>query len=355
MPSHTFRKFLPEKTHFQRPSHEGNHPKIATKDGPSHNSSPLKQHVLPDVAEVTNAIAITQVIDKEIREDIAEPARQESFSSTIHDGNAQVEPAEAPAPAESAVILVESKELWDEAYQKLQSEHPKPFKKYKLCILNMNKNESPGAIVDIEKLDDDMRERHPALQIKKRIKTIREEDWTSASTVYKKIVNTVLFAKDFITSVARNEPHAAIAWAGVSMLLPLLLKPDQQRQAATKALVDVSDLLLEYRVIEMTFRGGIDRMQTTGSSIKESLNKLISNPQGKFVNLYTQILIFQMRMAYYYSRHSVSRYMRDLITSDDWQTIQTEIDETDKNIKQHLQVIGEFHYDHPLRIQSREL
>lgn len=36
-----------------------------------------------------------------------------------------------------------------------------------------------------------------------------------------RIVNGIIYAKDFISSVASNEPHAALAWAGVSIVLPV--------------------------------------------------------------------------------------------------------------------------------------
>ena len=36
-----------------------------------------------------------------------------------------------------------------------------------------------------------------------------------------KIVSAIIFAKDFITAAASLEPHAALAWAGVSVLLPV--------------------------------------------------------------------------------------------------------------------------------------
>lgn len=47
------------------------------------------------------------------------------------------------------------------------------------------------------------------------------------------------------------------------LILQLLLKPDAQRQMATEGLAVVSNLMLKYRVIEMTFRsraGNFKRM-----------------------------------------------------------------------------------------------
>jgi hypothetical protein len=44
-----------------------------------------------------------------------------------------------------------------------------------------------------------------------------------AADVCYKIAEKVLFATDFITAAVSNEPHAALAWAGASVLLPVRL------------------------------------------------------------------------------------------------------------------------------------
>lgn len=113
------------------------------------------------------------------------------------------------------------KDLWDEAYTKLRLENPNLFKKYTRCIMNIEDSQQPELTHDIDHLESDERERYLATLIEKRLQTIHKEKWPTATKVYKKTVNTVLFAKDFITQVASNEPHAALAWAGVSLLLPV--------------------------------------------------------------------------------------------------------------------------------------
>lgn len=48
----------------------------------------------------------------------------------------------------------------------------------------------------------------------------------SITTSYtEKFVKIVLAGKDFVASAARSKPHAALAWAGVSILLPVSLSP----------------------------------------------------------------------------------------------------------------------------------
>jgi N-terminal domain of NWD NACHT-NTPase len=137
----------------------------------------------------------------------------------------------------------------------------------------------------------------------------------------------------------------------LTLIIQLLLKPDAQRQAATKGLAVVSDLMLEYRVIEKTFQSRSRQLQTRANPAERDL---ITNSQSKIVGLYNQILEFQIRMTYYYSRHGLNRYMRDLVTSDDWQGIQTTIDASHKAIREKLDIIGILHLDNALEAQKSQ-
>ena len=112
-------------------------------------------------------------------------------------------------------------DLWDEAYKKLGREQPKLFERYKCCIVASDNESATPLSLNLDNVDSDHRERYLANQIEKRLHTIQKQEWSTAGDIYKKIVKTVLFAKDFVGQAVSNEPHAALAWAGVSMLLPV--------------------------------------------------------------------------------------------------------------------------------------
>jgi hypothetical protein len=111
--------------------------------------------------------------------------------------------------------------LWDEAYKKLKREQPKLFGHYKRCIVASSDESAAPPHLNLDNVDSEQREQYLANQIEKRLQTIQEQEWSTAGDVYKKIVQMVLFAKDFVGQAVSNEPHAALAWAGVSMLLPV--------------------------------------------------------------------------------------------------------------------------------------
>jgi N-terminal domain of NWD NACHT-NTPase len=73
--------------------------------------------------------------------------------------------------------------------------------------------------LQLEKLVDVKRQ---AVEEARRKLTIGNETYIIKEKV-DKIVSAIIFAKDFITAAASLEPHAALAWAGVSVLLPVSL------------------------------------------------------------------------------------------------------------------------------------
>src|SRR5271170_7901773 len=133
--------------------------------------------------------------------------------------------------------------------------------------------------------------------------------------------------------------------------LQLLLNPAAQDEAAAKSLADVSDLILRYRVVEMTFRDRSARLRVPNDG---SMLELIADVQKKITALYSQILEFQIRMACHYSSNSWKRYVRDLITSDDWQGMKKAIDISDSGIKEELDIIADVHLDSVLSEQTSQ-
>jgi hypothetical protein len=121
------------------------------------------------------------------------------------------------------LLSEESQEdLWDEAYNKLKTEQAKLFMAYQNYIANPDSFDSKDRpAIDLDAIHGRDRERYLAVKIETKLQDIKSKQWPAAAKAYGKIVKGVVFATDFIATAARNEPHAALAWAGVSMLLPV--------------------------------------------------------------------------------------------------------------------------------------
>jgi N-terminal domain of NWD NACHT-NTPase len=161
-----------------------------------------------------------------------DPPNSKHTASPTHVVGAEVVtpavPIESPLPVPIAASISETGklsedwvDLWDQAYKKLTKENSKLFKRYKRCIVALGDESALSLAVDLDTLGSEQREKYLANQIETRLRAIREQEWSTAGDVYKKIVETVLSAKDFVGEAVSNEPHAALAWAGVSILLPV--------------------------------------------------------------------------------------------------------------------------------------
>jgi hypothetical protein len=125
----------------------------------------------------------------------------------------------------------EPRDFWDQAYDHLKAKNPKLFKTYQKCIVASDISDTTHSTTDLETLGSVEREHFLAKLIEERLQAMKESQWKIAvgtieivvPDVWYNIAEKVLFATDFIAAAVSNEPHAALAWAGASMLLPVSL------------------------------------------------------------------------------------------------------------------------------------
>lgn len=120
-------------------------------------------------------------------------------------------------------------ELWNKAYETVaQGDLQKYVKRYEKILL-----QSQGAgTSDLSTIN---RENQMYAVLEEQAATLKKARWGlvisgqkfGVADVVDKIVSGILYAKDFIGKAitAAGEPHAALAWAGVCLLLPVCLYP----------------------------------------------------------------------------------------------------------------------------------
>jgi hypothetical protein len=129
----------------------------------------------------------------------------------------------------------------------------------------------------------------------------------------------------------------------------LLLNPAVQDEAAAQGLAHISDLMLQYRVIEKTYR---DPTSWLTESKDQDIGGLRSALREKIIALYCQVLEFQMHMACHYESSSLRRYFQDLIISEDWQSMHSAIISKNESIQIDLSVISHARLDAGFREQN---
>ena len=110
-----------------------------------------------------------------------------------------------------------SERLWAKAYAALEQDEPDMVKSFKQDISSITNTQVSVTPSDLAKILQIKLEEHDSKQLivtilNKRIK-VREQG--------EKVVKFIMWSKDVIGAAAVLEPHAAIAWAGVSLLLPV--------------------------------------------------------------------------------------------------------------------------------------
>ena len=120
--------------------------------------------------------------------------------------------------------LVPPRDLWDEAYEALHGGNSKLVKQYEESIVRIDQGDAQLAPVGSL-----ARQEQLSVIISKRLDAIEKDEssFTMAGRrviireQFDKFVKIVICAKDFVSSAVSVEPHAALAWAGICVLLPV--------------------------------------------------------------------------------------------------------------------------------------
>ncbi|KAL4893172.1 hypothetical protein BDV59DRAFT_207958 [Aspergillus ambiguus] len=237
---------------------------------------------------------------------------------------------------------LEMKGLWKEAYEQLRQE-PKGAKlldAYENALLQRKDNGHDNPQAD-SNTDPD-----PRLQtvINSRLEKLEEGHQTKISIGGKEIsikdrarqvIDFIAGLKDFVTTAVSAEPHAALAWAGVLLLLGPITNAITQKEDAIDGFDKISHLMVRYRVIE-NIHIEIFSTQATSSRPDESLEDLGASIRAKTIDLYTCVLQYQIRFAKYLSKTGIIRFLGDISVSDDWKSMLGAIKNLDDQISQGL-------------------
>ena len=101
----------------------------------------------------------------------------------------------------------------------------------------------------------------------------------------------------------------------------LLLNPSKQDEDSIKGLDRVCVVLLRYRVLQQVYLQDDGVRQERQGDLEDLHRHFRTNT----VNLYRQILGYQFRLATHYCRRTGSKYLHELVLSDNWKELLEEI------------------------------
>jgi hypothetical protein len=143
-------------------------------------------------------------------------------SSTTQQAEAQAVDTQAlPGSSDDQVALsLELKGIWKEAYDKLHKEEPELIKALEKDLRQSSNNQNQGAISLPNIVQDNI------INIERsrwKVKVAGKEVMVRKEIL--RVVNTIVSVKEATTAAVTTEPHAALAWAGVLLLLNVRSRP----------------------------------------------------------------------------------------------------------------------------------
>lgn len=253
-------------------------------------------------------------------------------------------------------------DLWDRAYESLceDKDSRKLMDAYeKILLSDLNDDHSFPAVT--EGTGSSKRERAMSALVEKKVKAVEDARWkfqlgertVEMKTQVDRIVKAILFAKDFVSSAVSVEPHAALAWAGVCMVLPLLLNPEIQKKALLEGLDYISCLVVRFTTIERLYHQQCPRPMSLLD--QEDLEELKCSFEAQLTKLYSQILSYQAQVVCQMRRPTFIRSGRDILKLDDWTASLEDIKKAEAACTGISQVVGWEKLEATLEDVSRRL
>ncbi|KAI9934536.1 hypothetical protein MW887_000150 [Aspergillus wentii] len=228
-------------------------------------------------------------------------------------------------------------QFWKRAYEKTRNEYPKLMDDYESFMLCEGISDSST--------DANHGERHQKFQqlVINRMNGVQDAQMkikTGDKTIVVKdeirsILSTIMLFKDSITAAVSAEPHASLAWAGITSFFPFIINAVTQFSHAADGIKYISELLVRCRVIEEALPSNIEN----SSACLEKDHNLHSQLKDQIVDIYAQILKYQIYLARRCSRNSTKSIFRDALALDNWEGMLETLQKTERNINEAVQKI----------------
>ncbi|KAL3478812.1 hypothetical protein BJX99DRAFT_256220 [Aspergillus californicus] len=253
-----------------------------------------------------------------------------------------------PNTADSQALV--SNGLWDEARSQLLDEAPELINAFENGLLGLQGRESqvptdgrnePDLLLLVKQRLAALESSRLGFEVGGKRDVIREQ--------FARMVHAVISVKDVITAVVSSEPHAALAWAGILVLLNPITTAITQDEDALQGLEFLSDLLIRYRMTELTHSKIYG--QQSDPKLPRQRVELGASIRDQTVTLYAEILRYQILLAKQYSRSRTFRILSDLIVPENWRGMTSKMTVIDKAITTNLGALG----DHTLHEVDKKM
>lgn len=187
-------------------------------------------------------------------------------STEVHrDNESQNTSPPVKSPFDEALKKLQTRKPWEEAYNAIQESHPDLINAYTRALLESGGHTGDKALDRIQEVQVLAQEQLEVWQSEQFRLSFNGKD-IIVGEMARKVVGVVLSVKDVVSSAISADPHAALAWAGVMVALPVstsisnclavsetlqvLANIVKQDSDAMSGLDAISALLVRYRYVE---------------------------------------------------------------------------------------------------------
>ncbi|KAM5367394.1 hypothetical protein ACJZ2D_010039 [Fusarium nematophilum] len=141
-----------------------------------------------------------------------------------------------------------------------------------------------------------------------------------------RIVGIVQKMSGFVSPAAGLNPYSGLAWAGVCVLLPMIISDTEERQTAIDGVSRTTQLTARYKTVEEDYLRG---MHGENEDFENAL-----------VALYRHITLFYVKATCYFAKSILKRMLRGVATLDDWASDLADLTEADKECQAFVTGLG---------------
>ncbi|OBS29574.1 hypothetical protein FPOA_03512 [Fusarium poae] len=223
--------------------------------------------------------------------------------------------------------------LWTKAYTKVHEngEYSQLLKDFEIHLQQANDNQielvsatTPSSSGGLARLKDIQRLAQKKLEVVNQGHTfffVRGKRIVVREAVQKAIQQVTQF-KAIINGAVSAEPHAALAWACVLGVLPILESVYQQDEDAADGFNKIVFTMIRYQHLLQT----VVLRDFTKSSQDGNTSQLFSNMETQLVSFYEQVYLYQIQFIRQYGKSKWRRNMGNMFNPKDWKQKWSTID-----------------------------
>lgn len=283
------------------------------------------------------------------------PTEDVKPSTVVPNGAAVTPPAPTPSLAEK---------IWDRAYNNLRDgdeKESKLVKEYEKILTLELKDDDDGSGTPSASLEgvENAIEQHNPDKRRAQMRGIidaglkKTEKQANAKSVMGSILGGISPLTDIITEAISASPQAALPWAVVTTTLKLLDNPVAESAAQRTGAAYVTKRMSWYWNLCGVL---LKKDNALDGGPSEGMRDML---EADLVELYQQLLLFQMKTALACYRNQTLNFLKDLIKGSDWQGSLTDIQDAEKTFRENSQVFDTqkitASFDKALQLQENQL